>query len=125
MTGITSTTLADGRELIYFDDAATPKHRTAETTTDHRDLPARGEPGEVRFDALTGEWVAVAAHRQTRTHLPPADQCPICPTTQNNPSETTTLWSLKTGSRHSAPRWARCRRIRHGEPQAPPTGGVR
>ena len=33
------------------------------------------------------EWVAVAAHRQTRTHLPPADQCPICPTTPSNPSE--------------------------------------
>jgi UDPglucose--hexose-1-phosphate uridylyltransferase len=87
MTGITSTRLSDGRELIYFDDAHAPKARTAETTTDHRGLPARGEPGEVRFDALTGEWVAVAAHRQSRTHLPPADQCPICPTTASNPSE--------------------------------------
>jgi UDPglucose--hexose-1-phosphate uridylyltransferase len=87
MTGITSTRLSDGRELIYFDDARAPKVRTAETTTDHRGLPPRGEPGEVRFDALTGEWVAVAAHRQSRTHLPPADQCPICPTTASNPSE--------------------------------------
>ncbi|PTT65905.1 galactose-1-phosphate uridylyltransferase, partial [Arthrobacter sp. HMWF013] len=77
MTSITSTNLADGRELIYFDDADVPKPRTAETTTDLRPLPERGEPGEVRFDALTDEWVAVAAHRQTRTHLPPADQCPI------------------------------------------------
>lgn len=87
MTAITTTKLADGRELIYFDDTAAAKPRTAETTTDHRHLPARGEPGEVRFDALMGEWVAVAAHRQTRTHLPPADQCPICPTTPGNPSE--------------------------------------
>ena len=87
MTGITNTTLADGRELIYFDDGATAKPRTAATTTDHRPLPERGEPGEVRFDALTDEWVAVAAHRQSRTHLPPAHQCPICPTTANNPSE--------------------------------------
>jgi UDPglucose--hexose-1-phosphate uridylyltransferase len=41
----------------------------------------------VRFDALTGEWVAIAAHRQARTHLPPADQCPICPTTAGNATE--------------------------------------
>ncbi|MFF1253134.1 galactose-1-phosphate uridylyltransferase [Pseudarthrobacter sp. NPDC058329] len=87
MTGITNTRLSDGRELIYFDDAHAPKARTAGTTTDHRGLPPRGEPGEVRYDALTEEWVAVAAHRQSRTHLPPADQCPICPTTDGNPSE--------------------------------------
>ncbi|TSE16524.1 galactose-1-phosphate uridylyltransferase [Arthrobacter sp. KBS0703] len=87
MTHITSTQLADGRELLYFDDAGSARPRSVETTRDHRDLPPRGEPGEVRFDALTGEWVAVAAHRQTRTHLPPADQCPICPTTDANPSE--------------------------------------
>ena len=71
MTHITSTHLADGRELLYFDDAGSARPRSVETTPDLRDLPARGEPGEVRFDALTGEWVAVAAHRQTRTHLPP------------------------------------------------------
>ena len=87
MTGMTTTTLSDGRELMYFDDAGTTTPRTAEFTTDHRGLPPRGEPGEVRFDALTGEWVAVAAHRQARTHLPPADQCPICPTTDSNASE--------------------------------------
>jgi UDPglucose--hexose-1-phosphate uridylyltransferase len=27
-----------------------------------------------------GEWVATATHRQTRTFLPPADFCPLCPT---------------------------------------------
>lgn len=87
MTGITSTRLSDGRELIYFDDAGTSDSRAAHLTADHRGLPPRGEPGEVRFDALTGEWVAIAAHRQARTHLPPADQCPICPTTPGNASE--------------------------------------
>ncbi|MBT2515141.1 galactose-1-phosphate uridylyltransferase [Arthrobacter sp. ISL-30] len=90
MTTITNTTLSDGRELIYFDDStAAPgsRDRSAEATTDHRELPPRGAPGEVRFDALSGEWVAVAAHRQSRTHLPPAEQCPICPTTAGNPSE--------------------------------------
>ncbi|MGN7249929.1 galactose-1-phosphate uridylyltransferase [Arthrobacter sp. SAFR-014] len=87
MTHITSTQLSDGRELLYFDDAGSTRRRSVEASRDERDLPPRGEPGEVRYDALTGEWVAVAAHRQTRTHLPPADQCPICPTTDTNPSE--------------------------------------
>ncbi|MFK0003263.1 galactose-1-phosphate uridylyltransferase [Paenarthrobacter sp. NPDC090522] len=86
MSRIISTRLADSRELIYFDDPGTPE-RTPRSLVDHRDLPARGEPGEVRYDALSGEWVAVAAHRQSRTHLPPAEQCPICPTTAANPSE--------------------------------------
>ena len=87
MTGITSTNLSDGRELFYFDDAGNSVPRAAHSTTDHRGLPPRAEPGEVRFDALTDEWVAIAAHRQSRTHLPPADQCPICPTTPGNASE--------------------------------------
>ncbi|WP_255767827.1 galactose-1-phosphate uridylyltransferase [Pseudarthrobacter sulfonivorans] len=92
MTGITTTRLADGRELMYFDDDghfpdAAGRSATLAGTPDQRDLPGRSAPGELRFDALTGEWVAVAAHRQARTHLPPADQCPICPTTPANPSE--------------------------------------
>jgi len=87
MTGITSTRLSDGRELIYFDDAGSTASRGDHLAIDHRGLPPRGEPGEVRFDALTDEWVAIAAHRQARTHLPPADQCPICPTTPANATE--------------------------------------
>ena len=90
MTTITSTNLADGRELIYFDDSsAAPgsRDRSGQAIADRRDLPPLGDPGEVRFDALTEEWVAVAAHRQARTHLPPAEQCPICPTTAANLTE--------------------------------------
>lgn len=86
MTIATSTRLADGRELIYFDDGA---HAKSHTALDTRPLDARSEEntGELRYDALTGDWVAVAAHRQTRTYLPPADQCPLCPTTGANLSE--------------------------------------
>lgn len=86
MTIATSTRLADGRELIYFDDGAHAKSHSAHDT---RPLDARSEEntGELRYDALTGDWVAVAAHRQTRTYLPPADQCPLCPTTGANLSE--------------------------------------
>ncbi|PYI38802.1 galactose-1-phosphate uridylyltransferase [Arthrobacter psychrolactophilus] len=86
MTAATSTLLADGRELIYFDDGDTAK---AHTAADTRPLEPRSEDntGELRFDALTGDWVAIAAHRQSRTYLPPADQCPLCPTTGVNLSE--------------------------------------
>ncbi|HEX8129057.1 MAG TPA: galactose-1-phosphate uridylyltransferase [Pyrinomonadaceae bacterium] len=35
---------------------------------------------ELRWNPLMGEWVATATHRQTRTFLPPADFCPLCPT---------------------------------------------
>ncbi|WP_104091241.1 galactose-1-phosphate uridylyltransferase [Arthrobacter sp. GMC3] len=86
MTNATSTLLADGRELIYFDDGG---QRKAHTASDTRPLDPRSDAntGELRFDALTGDWVAIAAHRQTRTYLPPANQCPLCPTTGENLSE--------------------------------------
>lgn len=36
---------------------------------------------ERRRDPLTGEWRTFATHRQDRTYLPPAERCPLCPTT--------------------------------------------
>ncbi|WP_214109701.1 galactose-1-phosphate uridylyltransferase [Acrocarpospora catenulata] len=67
--------LADGRELFYFDrsDAADRSAR------DERDLPPRPPSSELRYDPLMDEWVAIAGHRQTRTHLPSAEECPLCP----------------------------------------------
>ncbi len=35
---------------------------------------------ELRWNALLGQWVATATHRNTRTFLPPAEFCPLCPT---------------------------------------------
>ncbi|THJ67899.1 galactose-1-phosphate uridylyltransferase [Arthrobacter echini] len=89
MTYITPTRLSDGRELIYFDEreANADLHREPGVVHDDRALPPRGPAGTTRFDALTGEWIAVAAHRQGRTHLPPAEHCPLCPTTEVNHSE--------------------------------------
>jgi UDPglucose--hexose-1-phosphate uridylyltransferase len=46
---------------------------------DTRSLPLRELPTEVRFDVVFEEWVTVATHRQERTHLPAADECPLCP----------------------------------------------
>ncbi|WP_353352727.1 galactose-1-phosphate uridylyltransferase [Intrasporangium sp. DVR] len=80
----TSARLADGREIIYFDDVT----EVRSPRPDERPLGTRAEAGEMRFDALTGEWVAVASHRQNRTFLPPPDECPLCPTGRGSvPSE--------------------------------------
>lgn len=79
----TSRRLADGREIIYFDGDAAPD-RTAE---DARQLPPQEPASEMRRDPLTGEWVAIAAHRQTRTYKPPAGSCPLCPSTPDRPTE--------------------------------------
>lgn len=86
---VTPTRLADGRELIYFDEThrAAELHRSGGPVRDRRPLDPRGDTGELRYDALNDDWVAIAAHRQTRTYLPPVDQCPLCPTTDANPSE--------------------------------------
>jgi UDPglucose--hexose-1-phosphate uridylyltransferase len=75
--------LADGREIIYFDQPGAPD-RVAEDT---RDLPPVSAASEIRLDPLTNEWVAMAAHRQTRTYKPPADLCPLCPSKPGKPSE--------------------------------------
>lgn len=74
--------LADGREIIYFDTE--PRRRDA---VDARELPERAPAGEIRRDPLTGEWVALAAHRQSRTYKPPAEQCPLCPSAPGHPTE--------------------------------------
>ncbi len=76
--------LADGREIIYFDDGPA----SARDTVDTRPLGERAAAGELRHDALTGDWVAIAGHRQERTFLPPRDECPLCPTGRGTvPSE--------------------------------------
>ena len=39
------------------------------------------------YDPLTGDPVALAAHRQGRTYHPPADQCPLCPSREGRQTE--------------------------------------
>ena len=73
----TRRTLADGRQIFYFDDAGSTRTHSAR---DSRELPALDHSSRMRFDVLTGEWITMASHRMTRTHLPSADECPLCPT---------------------------------------------
>jgi UDPglucose--hexose-1-phosphate uridylyltransferase len=79
----TTTKLADGRELIYYDERP-GLDRTAE---DLRDLGATRTTSEMRYDPLLDQWVVIAGHRQQRTHLPPTDQCPLCPSRPGRPTE--------------------------------------
>ncbi|MFS0692258.1 galactose-1-phosphate uridylyltransferase [Streptomyces nitrosporeus] len=79
----TVTALADGRELIYY-DRADGRVRDA---VDRRPLAAVSTSSEVRRDPLLGDSVAVASHRQGRIYHPPADECPLCPSTGGRLSE--------------------------------------
>lgn len=78
---VTRTTLADGRELLYFDDdpAYVAGAETRELV-DTRELPEAVTASELRRDPLTGEWYAYAAHRMNRTFMPPANENPLAPT---------------------------------------------
>ncbi|SDP16714.1 UDPglucose--hexose-1-phosphate uridylyltransferase [Microbacterium testaceum StLB037] len=79
------THLADGRELIYFDDPDTslPTDRRA----DLRELRDRPPTAQMRQDVLTGDWITFATARQNRAFMPPAHQDPLAPQTPSNPSE--------------------------------------
>jgi UDPglucose--hexose-1-phosphate uridylyltransferase len=89
----TRTTMADGRDLFYFDDSAPYVAGDATRRLDDpRPLPDRFAPvvgadgvarpvtgPELRRDPLTGDWIPMAAHRMNRTFLPPADANPLAP----------------------------------------------
>lgn len=77
--------LADGRELIYFDDADTTLG--AERAIDERELPPRPPVAHMRQDPLTGDWISIASARQHRVMLPPAHLDPLSPQAPGNPSE--------------------------------------
>jgi UDPglucose--hexose-1-phosphate uridylyltransferase len=79
----TSIRLADGRELLYYDEREGIDRRVPDT----RDLAAAVTSSQIRRDPLLEEWVIIASHRQGRTHLPPADQCPLCPSTDGRATE--------------------------------------
>ncbi|MEU1919981.1 galactose-1-phosphate uridylyltransferase [Streptomyces albogriseolus] len=79
----TSTRLADGRELVYYDLA----DDTVRDAVDRRPLDATVTTSEIRRDELLGDSVAIASHRQGRTYHPPADECPLCPSRDGRLSE--------------------------------------
>jgi UDPglucose--hexose-1-phosphate uridylyltransferase len=89
----TSARLADGREIIYFDESPglgrglVPDTRPLSPAPPGPPLPVGLPEQGIRWDALAGEWVVIAAARQDRTFLPPADQCPLDPSGPGHPTE--------------------------------------
>ncbi len=90
-----SAKLADGRDIIYFDEAPDSGRAAVPDTRPLPPEPGYGAPletgtaadGGLRWDALRGEWVVIAAQRQDRTFLPPTDQCPLDPSRPGRPTE--------------------------------------
>lgn len=81
---ITRTHLADGRELIYFDEEGSPKRSPSE---DSRTLEERHPTAGMRYDVLSDQWVSIATARQGRAFLPPKEFDPLAPQSPTNPSE--------------------------------------
>lgn len=80
----TERSLADGRRIIYFDRDDRPER----LARDDRDLTGESvAEAQLRLDELTGEWIAIAGHRQQRTFLPAASECPLCATTPEHLTE--------------------------------------
>jgi len=77
-----SSTLADGRDLIYFDDPDTTL--SPDRAPDLRESTERATTATMRQDPLTGEWVSIAANRQNRVFLPPANLDPLAPQSPGN-----------------------------------------
>ena len=75
--GVTRTdkTMSDGRTIRYYDTDGASRN-----AVDERQKEDQPTIGELRFDSLVNEWVAMAPHRQTRVFLPPKELCPLCPT---------------------------------------------
>ncbi len=109
----TTTRLSDGRELIYFDANTQPGREgpgrdAPDRTAPGRDLPdntapdrtalGRGAPDRrrlpsaeadcgLRYDPLLAAWVMYSAHRQDRSYLPAAAECPLCPSAVGRQTE--------------------------------------
>lgn len=85
-----ATTLADGREIIYFDDADSalgPDRAADARVVGGNDLDPRPPTPVMRQDVLTGDWISMAPARQNRAHLPGEDRDPLAPASADNPSE--------------------------------------
>jgi len=76
-------TLADGRDLYYY-DLQPDADRSA---PDRRELPETATSSQIRWDPLFQEWAVIAGHRQSRTYKPPVEGCPLCPSADGRATE--------------------------------------
>ncbi len=83
MTYRQHSSLADGRDLFYYD----LKPGADRSAPDTRELPETATSSQIRWDPLFSEWTVIAGHRQSRTYKPPASLCPLCPSTDGKATE--------------------------------------
>jgi UDPglucose--hexose-1-phosphate uridylyltransferase len=107
--------LADGRELFYYDDPGTTLG--PERAVDARDLAPRPATATMRRDVLTGDWVSIAAARQNRAFLPPAELDPLAPQTPTNPSEIPSMYDVAVFENKS-PSFGPALAVAHGDAAA-------
>jgi UDPglucose--hexose-1-phosphate uridylyltransferase len=79
----TAARLVDEREIIFFDRPGAAER----VVDDPRPLTPATTVSEIRRDRLLDESVVMASHRQDRTYLPPADECPLCPSVDGKHTE--------------------------------------
>jgi UDPglucose--hexose-1-phosphate uridylyltransferase len=84
VTFSSETRLADGRQLIYYDNAEGQDRSAVDQRTD---LPPAHTTSQVRWNPLFRDYAAIASHRQERTYKPPADLCPLCPSREGKHTE--------------------------------------
>src|SRR5262245_33155761 len=86
---VRSTTLPDGRYLVYYDFAGNDWTTVTGAHPDLSHIPRLGpdRSSELRWNPLIGEWVITATHRQDRTFLPPSTECPFCPSSASREGE--------------------------------------
>ena len=80
----TSRQLADGRDIFYYDPDGSPL-REAIDQRNHDVID--NVQGTMRYDLISGEWVAIAGHRQQRVLHPSVAECPLCPSSSDRQSE--------------------------------------
>jgi UDPglucose--hexose-1-phosphate uridylyltransferase len=79
----TNIRLADGRQLFYYDTAP----GQARDAADRRPLPPANSASQLRYEPFLDTWVIYASHRQDRSYLPSAQNCPLCPSTAEHLTE--------------------------------------
>ena len=84
MTHRTAIRLADGRYLFYYDRAAGADRSAPDQRTD---LPEAVTTSQMRWNPLMRDYSVIAGHRQQRTYKPPADLCPLDPSSEGKSTE--------------------------------------
>jgi UDPglucose--hexose-1-phosphate uridylyltransferase len=84
MTHRTAIRLADGRELFYYDRDAGADRSAADRRID---LPEAVTTSQMRWNPLMRDYSVIAGHRQQRTYKPPADLCPLDPSSGDKSTE--------------------------------------